>query len=158
MEKGHNYFMSRAIELAAENAGSVTGGPFGAVIVKNGEIVAAQSNKVTVDIDPTAHAEVNAIREACKVLGTFDLSGCVLYSSCEPCPMCLSAAYWAHIDKIYYAADRYDAAKVGFDDEFIYKELSLPISARRLGLEQIMPEDGLVPFVKWSENNEKIHY
>ena len=158
MKKGHNYFMSRAIELAAENAGSVTGGPFGAVIVKDGEIVAAQSNKVTVDIDPTAHAEVNAIREACKVLGTFDLSGCVLYSSCEPCPMCLSAAYWAHIDKIYYAADRYDAAKVGFDDEFIYKELSLPISARRLGLEQIMPEDGLVPFVKWSENNEKIHY
>lgn len=158
MEKGHNYFMSRAIELAAENAGSVTGGPFGAVIVKDGEIVAAQSNKVTVDIDPTAHAEVNAIREACKVLGTFDLSGCVLYSSCEPCPMCLSAAYWAHIDKIYYAADRYDAAKVGFDDEFIYKELSLPISARRLGLEQIIPEDGLVPFVKWSENNEKIHY
>lgn len=158
MEKGHNYFMSLAIELAAENAGSVTGGPFGAVIVKDGEIVAAQSNKVTVDIDPTAHAEVNAIREACKVLGTFDLSGCVLYSSCEPCPMCLSAAYWAHIDKIYYAADRYDAAKVGFDDEFIYKELSLPISARRLGLEQIMPEDGLVPFVKWSENNEKIHY
>lgn len=158
MEKGHNYFMSRAIELAAENAGSVTGGPFGAVIVKDGEIVAAQSNKVTVDIDPTAHAEVNAIREACKVLGTFDLSGCVLYSSCEPCPMCLSAAYWAHIDKIYYAADRYDAAKVGFDDEFIYKELSLPVSARRLGLEQIMPEDGLVPFVKWSENNEKIHY
>ncbi|MBO7204668.1 MAG: nucleoside deaminase [Bacteroidales bacterium] len=158
MEKGHNYFMNRAIELAAENAGSVTGGPFGAVIVKDGEIVAAQSNKVTVDIDPTAHAEVNAIREACKVLGTFDLSGCVLYSSCEPCPMCLSAAYWAHIDKIYYAADRYDAAKVGFDDEFIYKELSLPISARRLGLEQIMPEDGLVPFVKWSENNEKIHY
>lgn len=158
MEKGHNYFMSRAIELAAENAGSVTGGPFGAVIVKDGEIVAAQSNKVTVDIDPTAHAEVNAIREACKVLGTFDLSGCILYSSCEPCPMCLSAAYWAHIDKIYYAADRYAAAKVGFDDEFIYKELSLPISARRLGLEQIMPEDGLVPFVKWSENNEKIHY
>lgn len=158
MKKGHNYFMSRAIELAAENAGSVTGGPFGAVLVKDGEIVAAQSNKVTVDIDPTAHAEVNAIREACKVLGTFDLSGCVLYSSCEPCPMCLSAAYWAHIDKIYYAADRYDAAKVGFDDEFIYKELSLPISARRLGLEQIMPEDGLVPFVKWSENNEKIHY
>lgn len=158
MEKGHNYFMSLAIELAAENAGSVTGGPFGAVIVKDGEIVAAQSNKVTVDIDPTAHAEVNAIREACKVLGTFDLSGCVLYSSCEPCPMCLSAAYWAHIDKIYYAADRYDAAKVGFDDEFIYKELSLPVSARRLGLEQIMPEDGLVPFVKWSENNEKIHY
>ena len=158
MEKGHNYFMSRVIELAAENAGSVTGGPFGAVIVKDGEIVAAQSNKVTVDIDPTAHAEVNAIREACKVLGTFDLSGCILYSSCEPCPMCLSAAYWAHIDKIYYAADRYDAAKVGFDDEFIYKELSLPISARRLGLEQIMPEDGLVPFVKWSENNEKIHY
>ena len=158
MEKGHNYFMSRAIELAAENAGSVTGGPFGAVIVKDGEIVAAQSNKVTVDIDPTAHAEVNAIREACKVLGTFDLSGCILYSSCEPCPMCLSAAYWAHIDKIYYAADRYDAARVGFDDEFIYKELSLPVSARRLGLEQIMPEDGLVPFVKWSENNEKIHY
>ena len=113
MEKGHNYFMSRAIELAAENAGSVTGGPFGAVIVKDGEIVAAQSNKVTVDIDPTAHAEVNAIREACKVLGTFDLSGCILYSSCEPCPMCLSAAYWAHIDKIYYAADRYGQQRGG---------------------------------------------
>lgn len=157
-ERGHDYFMKMAIELAAENADSVTGGPFGAVIVKDGEVVAAQSNKVTVDNDPTAHAEVNAIRQACKKLETFDLSGCILYSSCEPCPMCLSAAYWAHIDKIYYAADRYDAARVGFDDEFIYKELSSPVSARRLGLEQIMPQEGLVPFVKWSENNDKIRY
>ena len=150
-------FMRQAIRLAVENI-KHSGGPFGAVIVKDGKVIATGVNRVTANNDPTAHAEVTAIRAACKALGTFSLQGCDIYSSCEPCPMCLSAAYWAHIDKIYYAADRYDAAKVGFDDEFIYKELSLPISARRLGLEQIMPEDGLVPFVKWSENNEKIHY
>ena len=154
----HNYFMQKAIELAAENAGSVTGGPFGAVIVKDGEIVAMQSNKVTVENDPTAHAEVNAIRAACKKLGTFDLSGCILYSSCEPCPMCLSAAYWAHIDKIYYAADRFDAARVGFDDEFIYKELSTDISARRIGAVQIMHTEGLVPFNMWQNNSSKTDY
>ena len=158
MEKGHNYFMSRAIELAAENAGSVTGGPFGAVIVKDGEIVAAQSNKVTVDIDPTAHAEVNAIREACKVLGTFDLSGCILYASCEPCPMCLSAAYWAHIDKIYYGANQHDAAKVDFDDSFIYRELELAPDKRNKPVENILHDEALAPFRAWQEKDDKIRY
>ncbi|MBR2948104.1 MAG: nucleoside deaminase [Bacteroidales bacterium] len=158
MEKGHNYFMKMAIDLASQNAGSVSGGPFGAVIVKDSEVVAAQANRVTVENDPTAHAEVNAIREACKKLGTFDLSGCILYTSCEPCPMCLAAAYWAHIDKIYYAADRYDAAKAGFDDDFIYKELSKPLSSRKIGIEQIMPIEGCIPFNKWVQNSDKIDY
>lgn len=110
----HGELMSRAIGLAENNASSVTGGPFGAVIVRDGKVVAEASNTVTVDNDPTAHAEVNAIRKACAVLGTFDLSGCELYTSCEPCPMCLAACYWAHIDKVYYAADRNDAAAAGF--------------------------------------------
>ena len=104
----------------------MTGGPFGAVIVKDGKVVAEASNTVTVDNDPTAHAEVNAIRKACAALGTFDLSGCELYTSCEPCPMCLAACYWAHIDRVYYAADREDAAAAGFDDSDIYREVALP--------------------------------
>ena len=114
--------MLRAVSLAERNAASVTGGPFGAVIVKDGKVVAEASNTVTVDNDPTAHAEVNAIRKACAALGTFDLSGCELYTSCEPCPMCLAACYWAHIDRVYYAADREDAAAAGFDDSDIYRE------------------------------------
>ena len=111
--------MRRAIELS-ENSVRNGGGPFGAVIAKDGEIVAEGSNKVTIDNDPTAHAEVCTIRNACQKLGTFDLSGCVIYTSCEPCPMCFGAIYWAHLDKIYYANDRKDAGKIGFDDDFIY--------------------------------------
>lgn len=151
-------YMKIAIDLASRNAGSITGGPFGAVIVKDGAIVAHASNSVTVDNDPTAHAEVNAIRKACKALGTFNLAGCTIYTSCEPCPMCLSAIYWAHIDKVFYAADKDDAARAGFDDDFIYKELSLPITQRKVTFNRISETEGLKPFVMWQENGEKTDY
>jgi len=147
-----------AIKLAGENAASVTGGPFGAIIVKNGEIISSRTNSVTPDKDPTAHAEVNAIREACKKLDTFDLSGCTLYTSCEPCPMCLSAAYWAKVDKIYFAAGRDDAADAGFSDAFIYNEFSKSMEDRSIPIEQILSEEGKEPFDLWKKNEEKIPY
>lgn len=150
--------MLRAIELAERNASSVTGGPFGAVIVKDGKVIAEASNTVTVDNDPTAHAEVNAIRKACTALGTFDLSGCELYTSCEPCPMCLAACYWAHIDKVYYAADREDAAAAGFDDSDIYREVALPVDRRRIPFVHIMEKEGLRPFMLWNSNDKKVEY
>ena len=151
-------FMKEAIDLAGRNAGSVTGGPFGALIVRGEEIISAQTNSVTPDKDPTAHAEVNAIREACKKLDTFDLSGCTLYTSCEPCPMCLSAAYWAKVDKIYFAAGRDDAADAGFNDSFIYDEFSKKMEERSIPIEQILPEEGKRPFELWKINDEKIPY
>lgn len=151
-------YMQRALELACRNASSEGGGPFGAVVVRDGRIVAEASNSVTVDNDPTAHAEVNAIRLACKTLGTFDLSGCELYTSCEPCPMCLAACYWAHISRIYYAAGRKDAADAGFDDALIYDEISLPLAARKIPFENIMPNEGLRPFLLWKENGAKKEY
>ncbi len=150
--------MLRALELAGGNAASVAGGPFGAVIARNGEVVAEASNTVTVDNDPTAHAEVNAIRKACAALGTFDLSGCELYTSCEPCPMCLAACYWAHIDRVYYAADREDAAAAGFDDSDIYREAALPVDARRIPFVRIMEKEGLRPFMLWKSNDKKVEY
>ncbi len=150
--------MLRAIELAERNASSVTGGPFGAVVVKDGKVIAEASNTVTVDNDPTAHAEVNAIRKACTALGTFDLSGCELYTSCEPCPMCLAACYWAHIDKVYYAADREDAAAAGFDDSDIYREVALPVDRRRIPFVHIMEKEGLRPFMLWNSNDKKVEY
>lgn len=150
--------MLRAIELAERNASSVTGGPFGAVVVKDGKVIAEASNTVTVDNDPTAHAEVNAIRKACAALGTFDLSGCELYTSCEPCPMCLAACYWAHIDKVYYAADREDAAAAGFDDSDIYREVALPEDRRRIPFVHIMEKEGLRPFMLWNSNDKKVEY
>jgi tRNA(Arg) A34 adenosine deaminase TadA len=151
-------FMKEAIELAGENAASVTGGPFGALIVKDGKIISARTNSVTPDKDPTAHAEVNAIREACRKLDTFDLSGCTLFTSCEPCPMCLSAAYWAKVDKIYFAAGRGDAADAGFSDAFIYDEFSKSMDERSIPIEQIMSEEGKEPFNLWKKNDEKIPY
>lgn len=150
--------MLRAIELAERNASSVTGGPFGAVVVKDGKVIAEASNTVTVDNDPTAHAEVNAIRKACAALGTFDLSGCELYTSCEPCPMCLAACYWAHIDKVYYAADREDAAAAGFDDSDIYREVALPVDGRRIPFVRILDKEGLRPFSLWASNDKKTEY
>ena len=150
--------MLRAIELAERNASSVTGGPFGAVVVKDGKVIAEASNTVTVENDPTAHAEVNAIRKACAALGTFDLSGCELYTSCEPCPMCLAACYWAHIDKVYYAADREDAAAAGFDDSDIYREVALPVDRRRIPFVHIMEKEGLRPFMLWNSNDKKVEY
>ena len=153
-----NDHMRRAISLAEDNASSGNGGPFGAVIVKDGKVVAEGSNTVTVDNDPTAHAEVNAIRRACAVLGTFDLSGCELYTSCEPCPMCLAACYWAHISRVYYAAGRDDAAAAGFDDDMIYVEVAKPLDERKLPFVQLLPEEGLRPFMLWKSNPDKIRY
>lgn len=153
-----NDHMRRAISLAEDNASSGNGGPFGAVIVKDGKVVAEGSNTVTVDNDPTAHAEVNAIRRACAVLGTFDLSGCELYTSCEPCPMCLAACYWAHISRVYYAAGRDDAAAAGFDDDMIYVEVAKPLDERKLPFIQLFPEEGLRPFLLWRSNPDKVRY
>lgn len=153
-----NKFMAEAIRIASVNASGTGGGPFGAVIVKDGEIVSSASNSVTPDNDPTAHAEVNAIRAACKKLETFDLSGCVLYSSCEPCPMCLSAAYWARLDRVVYAADKDVAAKAGFSDAFIYDELALAPEKRSIVMESIMQKQGNEPFDKWEKNKNKVRY
>ncbi len=151
-------FMKRAIELAQLNAASLDGGPFGALIVKGSEIVSECSNSVTPDNDPTAHAEVNAIRAACSKLGTFNLSGCTLYTSCEPCPMCLSAAYWAKVDKIYFSAGRDDAAEAGFSDAFLYEELALPLEKRSVSIERLLEDEGIAPFDLWRENENKIPY
>ena len=151
-------FMREAVIIAKMNANSGAGGPFGALVVKDGEIISSASNSVTPDNDPTAHAEVNAIRKACRKLNTFDLSGCTLYTSCEPCPMCLSAAYWAHIDKIYYAADRNDAASAGFSDAFIYDEFLKPLSQRTIPIEQILENEGAEPFEEWRRNDKKVPY
>lgn len=158
MDKDNFEFMKKALEIATGNASSQGGGPFGAVIVKDGQVVSAAGNTVTPDNDPTAHAEVNAIRNACKELKTFDLSGCVLYTSCEPCPMCLSASYWARIGRIYYAAGRDDAAKAGFSDAFIYDQFDLPVNERSLPAERIMEEEGLQPFELWLRNENKRAY
>lgn len=151
-------FMQEAIKSSIEGMNSNAGGPFGAVIVKNGEIIARGWNKVTSTNDPTAHAEITTIREACKKLGTFDLSGCELYTSCEPCPMCLAAIYWARIDKIYYGNTKKDAADIGFDDDFIYAEFALPMEKRSVPMEQLDREDAIKSFEKWAEKNDKIEY
>lgn len=150
-------FMRQAIELAVENV-KCGGGPFGAVIVRDGKVVATGVNRVTANNDPTAHAEVSAIRAACTKLGTFDLSGCVIYTSCEPCPMCLGAIYWAHIDKIYYGANQHDAAAVNFDDSFIYRELELKPADRNKPVENILHDEALAPFNLWREKDDKIAY
>ncbi len=150
-------FMRKAIELALENV-KCGGGPFGAVIVRDGEIVATGVNRVTANNDPTAHAEVSAIRAACTRLGTFDLSGCVIYTSCEPCPMCLGAIYWARLDKIYYGANQHDAAAVNFDDSFIYRELELKPADRHKPVENILHDEALAPFDLWRTTENKTEY
>lgn len=149
--------MREAIKLSAESVRS-GGGPFGAVIVRDGEIIARGENRVTVCNDPTAHAEVSAIREAAARLGTYDLSGCELYSSCEPCPMCLGAIYWARLDKLYYAGTRADAANVGFDDAHIYEELPLEPSQRELPTETLLREEAQRVFEAWAEKADKKEY
>ena len=153
----HEDFMRQAIALAVENIKN-GGGPFGAVIVKDGKIIATGANRVTVNNDPTAHAEVSAIRAACTKLGTFDLSGCVIYTSCEPCPMCLGAIYWAHIDKVYYGTNKDDAANAGFDDSFIYKELELEPCKRRLPLEMILADEAQAAFDAWRKKDDRVEY
>lgn len=146
-----------AINLAVENVHN-GGGPFGAVIVKDGEVVATGVNRVTAQHDPTAHAEVQAIRTACKKLETFMLEGCEIYSSCEPCPMCLGAIYWAHLDRLYYGANKTDAADAGFDDSFIYKELEIRPKDRRLKTAVLLPEDAQRAFEAWKQNTDRIDY
>lgn len=149
--------MREAIRLSVENVKN-GGGPFGAVIARNGEIVATGVNRVTADCDSTAHAEVNAIREACKALGRFELSGCEIYTSCEPCPMCLGAIYWAHLDRMYYGNDKNDAARIGFDDAFIYKEISLSPLQRRLVSLRLLPEEAAKAFSDWEGKEDKTRY
>lgn len=152
-----NIFMRRSIELSIGSVAS-GGGPFGAVIVKNGEIVGEGINRVTVNNDPTAHAEVMAIRNACERLGTFDLSGCEIFSSCEPCPMCLSAIYWAHLDAIYYGNNRQDAAEIGFDDDMLYREIPLDPKDRHKPMKCLLPEEAVKAFDMWKENPDKKPY
>ena len=149
--------MRRAIELSKQSVRN-GGGPFGAVIARNGEIVVEGSNCVTIDCDPTAHAEVSTIRKACKALGTFDLSGCEIFTSCEPCPMCFGAIYWAHLDKIYMGNDRKDAAKIGFDDDFIYQEIALSAEQRKKPSEVLLREEALEAFKMWDEKEDKTEY
>ena len=150
--------MQEAIRLSIENVTSGNGGPFGAVIVKDGKIIARGANQVTSSNDPTAHAEVVAIRNACKELGSFQLDGCELYTSCEPCPMCLGAIYWARPDKMYFANTKKDAADIHFDDQFIYEELEIPYQNRKLPTEQMMREEALEAFKIWSKSINKIEY
>ena len=149
--------MRRAIELSKQSVRN-GGGPFGAVIARNGEIIAEGSNCVTIDCDPTAHAEVSTIRKACKSLGTFDLSGCEIFTSCEPCPMCFGAIYWAHLDKIYMGNDRKDAAKIGFDDDFIYQEIALNAADRTKPSEVLLRDEALEAFRMWDEKTDKTEY
>jgi guanine deaminase len=153
-----NDFMHMAIRLATENVRSGAGGPFGAVVVRNGEVVATGVNSVTATNDPTAHAEVNAIREACKALGTFQLPGCVLYTSCEPCPMCLGAIYWVRLDSVYFGNTCHDAAEVGFDDSHIYNEMKAPRSQRKVPMIRLLPEIAIENFRAWQEQQAKIVY
>lgn len=157
MCKNCDEYMREAISLSVKNIDN-NGGPFGAVIVKDGEVIARGVNRVTSNIDPTAHAEVNAIREASKKLGTYDLSGCEIYSSCEPCPMCLGAIYWARIDKLFFANTKQDAKDIEFDDSFIYEELDLPIEKRKIPTTQILREEALVAFNKWKDKEDKVEY
>ncbi len=152
-----NKFMQEAIRLSLENVNN-GGGPFGAVIVKDGKIIATGTNQVTCTNDPTAHAEVLAIREASQKLGSFDLSGCTIYTSCEPCPMCLGAIYWAHIDAIYYGNTKKDAKQIGFDDSFIYDEIEKPISHRKIKTSQMLPAEAIKAFKAWREKEDKINY
>lgn len=150
--------MKEAILLAEKNLENNQGGPFGAIIVKNGNIIAKGNNQVTSKNDPTAHAEMVAIRKACEKLETFQLIGCELYTSCEPCPMCLGAIYWARPDKIYYASSRKDAAFAGFDDDFIYKEIAIPLEERKIPMEQLLKNEAKIVFEKWLKKEDKIDY
>jgi guanine deaminase len=153
-----NSFMQEAIQRAVDNVRSGQGGPFGAIVVKDGRVIATGTNLVTAANDPTAHAEVTAIREACRALGTFQLTGCEIYTSCEPCPMCLGAIYWARPDRVYFAATASDAAEAGFDDSFIYEELKRPRRERGIPFEPVMREAGLEPFREWMQKNDRVRY
>jgi len=157
MNEQQESFMRQAIALSVENVQN-GGGPFGAVIVKDGEVLSYGVNRVTANDDPTAHAEINAIRTAAAKLGTFDLSGCQIYTSCEPCPMCLGAIYWAHLDKIFYGNTKSDAAKIGFDDSFIYTELDKPADQRTIETVQLLAKEAIAGFKEWEKKTDKISY
>lgn len=151
-------FMQEAIRVSIQKMRAGCGGPFGAVVVRKGKIVGRGWNQVTSTNDPTAHAEVTAIRDACARLKTFQLDDCELYTSCEPCPMCLSAIYWARFKKVYYANTRKDAARIQFDDDFIYREVALPISRRKIPMKQLLRSEALVAFKEWKNKADKIRY
>jgi guanine deaminase len=153
----HQGFLNQAIALACDNIEN-GGGPFGAIVVKDGEIIAASGNRVTPDLDPTAHAEIVAIRLACQKLGDFQLNDCTLYTSCEPCPMCLGAIYWARLQAVYFACDRFDAAKAGFDDGFIYTEIDKPAQQRRIAMQQLPLDTANRPFELWRIKTDRIRY
>ncbi|MBI4483443.1 MAG: nucleoside deaminase [Acidobacteria bacterium] len=153
-----NRHMARAIELSIENVSSGRGGPFAAVVVKDGQIIAEGTNQVTSLNDPTAHAEIVAIREACRALKNFQLTGCEIYTTCEPCPMCIGAIYWARPACVYFAATAADAAQYGFDDSFIPEELSRPLGDRKIPMTQIMREEALVAFPLWEQKPDKVKY
>ncbi len=154
----NNYFMLRAIALSRDMMRAGRGGPFGAVVVKDGRIVAEGYNQVTSANDPTAHAEIVAIREACRLLNTFSLKGCDIYASCEPCPMCLSAIYWARLDRIYYANSREDAARIGFDDAHRYAEVGRAMEQRQVPMVRLLGDEALAAFQEWEEKPDKIQY
>lgn len=150
--------MARAIELSLENVRSGRGGPFGAVVVKDGKVIAEGTNTVTTMNDPTAHAEIVALREACKKLGTFKLKGCDLYTTCEPCPMCFGAIYWARPAHVYFGSTAADATEAGFDDSFIYEEIARPRTARKIPMTPLMREEALAAFRAWKEKSDKTPY
>ena len=151
-------FMRAAIRISLEKMRANCGGPFGAVVVRNGKIVGRGWNQVTSTNDPTAHAEIVAIRRACEALGRFDLRGCDIYTSCEPCPMCLGAIYWARLDRIYYGNDRTDAAAIGFDDDFLYREIPLPVGQRTIPTESLLADEARIAFEAWANKPDKIPY
>jgi guanine deaminase len=153
-----NPFMARAIELSLENIRSGRGGPFAALVVKDGNIIAEGTNRVTSTNDPTAHAEMVAIREACKKLGTFELPGCEIYTTCEPCPMCLGAIYWARPARVYFACTAADASKAGFDDSLIYQEIARPHGQRKIPMTSLMREQALEAFRAWKKKQDRINY
>ncbi len=153
-----NPFMKRTIELSIDNVRSGRGGPFAALVVKDGAVIAEGTNRVTSTHDPTAHAEIVAIREACKLLGDFQLTGCEVYTSCEPCPMCLGAIYWARPTRVYFASTAQDAAAYGFDDSFILEQLRQPADRRKIPMKQIMREEALEAFRAWENKTDRIEY
>jgi guanine deaminase len=151
-------FMEKAVQIALENVLTNQGGPFGAIVVKDGKVIGIGRNQVTAANDPTAHAEVQAIRDACKYLNDFQLSDCEIYSSCEPCPMCIGAIYWARPKAVYFACTKEEAAKIGFDDQFIYDQLSLPRESRKITMKQLFPKQGDLPFRTWENSQNKVEY
>ncbi len=157
-DERHIAFLRQAIRIATQNVESREGGPFGAVVVREGRVLATGVNRVTALNDPTAHAEMMAVREACRILGDFQLTGCEIYCSSEPCPMCLAAIYWARAERIYYAATRAEAAAVGFDDQFIHAEMAMDIDGRSIPAQRLLAEEALTPFEQWTAQQGRVHY